>query len=112
MSEATSDVAQPQPTPDHAATLLVVDDNAINRKKMRLAARKLGHKADLVEGGAEALQALRTKSYDAVLLDIVMPEVDGFDVLRALKGDSKLRDIPVIVISALDDKTESVVTSD
>ena len=109
MSETTSSVNQQQPTSAHAATLLIVDDNAINRKKMRLAARKLGHQADLVEGGAEALQALNTKPYDAVLLDIVMPEVDGFDVLRALKGDSKLRDIPVIVISALDDKTESVV---
>lgn len=91
------------------AAILVVDDSAINRTKMRLAVRNLGHEADVAENGQAALNALRAKSYDAVLLDIMMPVMDGFDVLREIKTDPALRDIPVIVVSALDDETESVV---
>ena len=91
------------------ATVLVVDDNSTNRLKMRMAVRALGYIADVAEDGAVALKALSERSYDAVLLDIMMPEVDGFDVLRVMKKDEELRDIPVIVISSLDDETESVV---
>jgi CheY-like chemotaxis protein len=91
------------------ARVLVVDDNAINRKKIGFAVRNLGHAVESAENGASALAMLRDGSYDAVLLDIVMPEVNGFDVLTALKQDEALRDIPVIVISALDDETDSVV---
>lgn len=92
-----------------AARVLIVDDNALNRSKMRMAVRALGHSVEVTSGGAEALQALRDSPFDAVLLDIVMPGVDGYDVLAAMQGDARLRDIPVIVISALDDETESVV---
>ncbi len=91
------------------ATVLVVDDSSLNRKKMRLAVKKLGHKADVAEDGETALKALHEKPYDAVLLDIVMPGIDGFDVLRTMKADDQLRDLPVIVISSLDDDSESVV---
>ena len=65
--------------------------------------------ATVAEDGAVALDVLREGRYDAVLLDIVMPEIDGFDVLRAMKADGELRDIPVIVISSLDTEIESVV---
>lgn len=92
-----------------AAQILVVDDNGINRKKMRMAVENLGHSADVAKNGKEALSALKTRAFDAVLLDIVMPEMDGFDVLTAMKVDEFMRDVPVIVISALDDETESVV---
>ena len=97
----TADAAQ--------AHILVVDDNSINRKKMRMAVERLGHTADVAENGTDAVAALRARNYDAVLLDIVMPEMDGFDVLRELKRDDVLRDVPVIVISALDEETDSVV---
>jgi len=91
------------------ARVLVVDDNNLNRMKMRRAVENLGHAADVAEDGARAIEMLRSQPYDAVLLDIVMPEVDGFEVLDFLKHDEDLRDIPVIVISSLDDETESVV---
>lgn len=91
------------------ARILVVDDNALSRRKMHMAVLGLGYAADMAEDGAEALRMLQASAYDALLLDIVMPEVDGFDVLGAVKSDARLRDIPVIVISALDDETESVV---
>ncbi|MEO1191708.1 MAG: response regulator [Pseudomonadota bacterium] len=91
------------------AVILVVDDNSTSRLKLRMAVRSLGHEAQVAEDGRRALEILRDQPFDAVLLDIVMPELDGFDVLRALKADPDLRDIPVIVISALDDERESVV---
>lgn len=91
------------------AAVLVVDDNSTSRMKLRMAVRALGHRADVAEDGAVALEALRERRYDAVLLDIVMPEIDGFDVLRTMKADEELRDVPVIVISSLDTEIESVV---
>ncbi|WP_298818291.1 response regulator [uncultured Roseibium sp.] len=92
-----------------SAHILVVDDNGINRKKMRMAVENLGHTADVAKNGLEALNALKSQSFDAVLLDILMPEMDGFDVLSEMKQHERMRDVPVIVISALDDETESVV---
>lgn len=74
-----------------------------------MAVEHLGHVADVARDGSEALSILKSDSYDGVLLDILMPEVDGFGVLAAMKSDDNLRDVPVIVISALDDETESVV---
>ena len=90
-------------------TVLVVDDHRTNRVKMAAAVRHLGYAAEVAGSGQEALDILRARSCDAVLLDIVMPGMDGFDVLRALKEDESLRDVPVIVVSALDDDTASVV---
>ena len=95
--------------PPATARVLVVDDNRINRTKMRMAVEHLGYSAETANNGAKALELLRAQAFDAVLLDIVMPEVDGFDVLAIIKDDPSLRDIPVVVISALDDETESVV---
>ena len=98
------------PEPDHVrAKILVVDDNSLNRKKMRMAVENLGHTAEVAKNGLEAIEMLTTASFDAVLLDILMPEMDGVDVLSEMKIDEKMRDVPVIVISALDDETESVV---
>ncbi len=91
------------------AHILVVDDDRLNRMKMRKAVQHLGHSVDVAENGVEALEALNTTPYDVVLLDIMMPEMDGFDVLAEMKKHDEMRDVPVIVISALDDETESVV---
>lgn len=89
--------------------VLVVDDNTVSRRKMQMAVRSLGYPVDTAENGVEALKLLQERPYDALLLDIVMPEMDGFDVLEALKSDNELRNLPVIVVSALDDETDSVV---
>src|SRR5512136_989489 len=88
--------------------ILVVDDYATNRLKLSLGLKKQGHTVDAAENGQQALDMLRAQPYDLVLLDIVMPEMDGYQVLEQMKGDSRLRDIPVIVISALEEM-ESVV---
>lgn len=81
--------------------VLVVDDNRMNRLKLSYGLRQQGHTIELAENGRQALEMLQDRSFDLVLLDIVMPEMDGHEVLERMKGAPKLRDIPVIVISAL-----------
>lgn len=88
--------------------ILVVDDRKTNRIKMSLAAKKLGHSVDVAENGREALEMLQSKPFDLVLLDIIMPEMDGYQVLEQMKIDSAMRDIPVLVISA-QQEMESIV---
>ena len=88
--------------------ILVVDDNRTNRIKLTRSLERQGHAVDTAEDGEHALQMLKSRSFDVVLLDIIMPVMDGFEVLERIKGDPDLRDIPVIVISALDE-TESAV---
>lgn len=74
-----------------------------------MAVKHLGHDVVLVENGVQALDTLRADRFDLVLLDILMPQMDGYDVLAEMKDDPSLRDIPVIVISALEE-LQSVVT--
>jgi CheY-like chemotaxis protein len=89
--------------------ILVVDDDRVTRAKLRLAVRNLGHETAEAPDGAKALDMLAEGGFDAVLLDIVMPHMDGYAVLRRMKADEDLRDIPVVVVSGLEEETESVV---
>jgi adenylate cyclase len=83
--------------------ILVVDDNRLNRLKLSHGLEQQGHVVASAENGQQALEMIRIHSFDLVLLDIVMPEMDGYQVLECMKGDNTLRDIPVIVISAVDE---------
>lgn len=85
---------------DIVGHILVVDDHKTNRLKMSFAVKKLGHTTAMAEDGRQALEMLRAERFDLVLLDIIMPEVDGYQVLEQMKADHTLRDIPVVVISA------------
>jgi class 3 adenylate cyclase len=87
---------------------LVVDDNATNRDILCRLLLRQGHKVATAVNGREALDMVRAEAYDLVLLDILMPEMNGFQVLQHLKADPALRDVPVIMISALD-QDDSVV---
>ena len=93
---------------DEAGHVLVVDDNRMNRLKLSISLEQQGHSVALAEDGQQALTLLAAKPFDVVLLDLIMPEMDGFQVLEKIKGDPLLRDIPVIVISAVDE-LDSVV---
>jgi len=88
--------------------ILVVDDNRMNRIKLSRSVEQQGHSVGLAEDGQQALEMLRSEEFDVVLLDIIMPEMDGYEVLERVKGDPELRDIPVIVISALDEIDSAV----
>ncbi|WP_170476455.1 response regulator [Ruegeria arenilitoris] len=82
--------------------LLIVDDNKVNRILMTRSVEMLGHRASVAHNGKVAMQMLAEDDYDVLLLDIEMPEMDGFQVLEALKGDPTLRDLPVIVTSSVE----------
>jgi len=83
--------------------ILVVDDHRTTRLKLSLGLKQQGHTVAEAENGQQALDILRTESFDLVLLDILMPEMDGYQVLEHMRKDGTLRAIPVIVISAQDE---------
>jgi class 3 adenylate cyclase len=86
-----------------AGRILVVDDNRLNRIKLARNLEQQGHVVSLAENGVEALEKLGEDPFDLILLDILMPEMDGFQVLERMNEDSELRAIPVIVISAVEE---------
>jgi CheY-like chemotaxis protein len=86
----------------HAARLLLVDDNKVNRLLLARTLELAGHRVSAAENGRVALAMLRKDAYDLLLLDIEMPEMDGFQVLEQVRGDLALRDVPVIVTSSLE----------
>ncbi len=90
------------------AEILVVDDNRLNRMKLSRSLENEGLRVVLAENGREALQKMAEQPFDVVLLDIIMPEMDGYEVLAQMKADAVLRTIPVIVISALDEIESAV----
>ena len=86
-----------------AGRLLVVDDNRVNRLLLGRALEQLGHAVTFAENGREALAALRERPVDLVLLDIEMPEMDGYETLGALAADPRLRDVPVVMMSSVEE---------
>jgi adenylate cyclase len=88
--------------------ILVVDDNEDNRDMLARRLRRQGHEVLTAAGGRAALDTLAGTPVDLVLLDVMMPDLDGYAVLQRLKADSAFRDIPVLMISALDE-LDSVV---
>lgn len=83
--------------------VLVVDDDADNRDMLSRRLENLGYVVRQAENGLEALNILATDSFDLVLLDVMMPVLDGYQTLERIKGDKELLHLPVIMISALDD---------
>ncbi|MFN8636419.1 MAG: adenylate/guanylate cyclase domain-containing protein [Chloroflexota bacterium] len=90
------------------ASLLVVDDNEANRDMLGRRLARLGFNVALAVDGYHALAQVATTPFDLILLDVMMPGIDGYEVLRRLKADDGLRHIPVIVLSA-SDEIESAV---
>jgi adenylate cyclase len=82
--------------------LLVVDDNKVNRLLLGRSLEQQGHTVEMAENGRLALEMLHSKTFDLVLLDIEMPEMDGYQVLEKVTSDLKLRDIPIIMTSSLE----------
>ncbi len=85
------------------ARVLVVDDVEENRELLRRRLEREGYAVECAENGGRALEFIAERGYDLVLLDVMMPEVDGYQVLGQLKDDPATRNIPVIMISALDE---------
>jgi class 3 adenylate cyclase len=84
------------------ARLLVVDDNKVNRLLLTRNLELMGHHVASAENGRAALETLRREPFDLLLLDLEMPEMNGFEVLEHLRRDLALRDLPVLVTSSLE----------
>jgi len=100
---ARSSDAGTSAAPALTGKLLVVDDNEMNRDMLSRRLERLGHSVLLAEHGRQALDMLKTNHVDVILLDILMPELDGVETLRRIKTDETLRHTPVIMLSALDE---------
>jgi CheY-like chemotaxis protein len=92
----------------NSGAMLVVDDELLNRILLATSLEEEGYAVETADDGQLALELLRERRFDVVLLDLLMPEMDGYQVLEQMKATPTLRHIPVIVISALDE-LESVV---
>ncbi len=89
--------------------ILIVDDNDMNREILLRHLRRQGYRQIITaEGGQQALSLIAQQSFDLILLDVMMPEMNGYEVLAAIKSQEQYRNIPVIMISAMEE-TESVV---
>ena len=108
---ADSDTARiavaPAPNTE-TGNILVVDDNAANREMLSRRLTRAGHRVQVVANGPDALTLLRQQPIDLVLLDVLMPQMSGYEVLQRLTAEEALREIPVLMISALDEM-DSVV---
>src|SRR4051794_13252397 len=96
---------QPTPVevPPPARTILVVDDVADSRDVLARLLRLSGYKSIVAEDGEAALNAVESEAPDLVLLDLMMPGMDGVEVLRHLREDPRFHDLPVILFTALSD---------
>ncbi len=93
---------------DREAFVLIVDDNPLNLQVLGNTLRKNGYKLAAAKSGPEALDFLQKKLPDLILLDIMMPEMDGYEVCKKLKEDENTKKIPVIFLTARTD-TDSIV---
>jgi serine phosphatase RsbU (regulator of sigma subunit) len=98
----------PPPSSVPPGRILVVDDSEANRDLLSRRLRRQGHTVEAATNGREALAMVAASEFDAVLLDVMMPEMNGYEVLEQLKSDPARRHIPVIMITAIDEM-ESIV---
>jgi sigma-B regulation protein RsbU (phosphoserine phosphatase) len=90
------------------ARVLIVDDSTTNRLVLQSYVKALGYQSETANDGVAALECIRQRPPDLVLLDIIMPKMDGYEVLSRLKAEETTRDLPVIMISGIDEM-DSVV---
>jgi CheY-like chemotaxis protein/signal transduction histidine kinase len=104
----TASVGNGRDIPSRQGSLLVVDDNPTNRDLLTRQLARHGYIVDAAADGKDALDKLASRDFDLILLDVIMPGMDGVETLRRLKEDERLRDIPVIMLSSLDEVESAV----
>jgi len=80
--------------------VLVVEDNVINQIVMEGLLKTFGHEPHLVDNGREAIDRSKTESFDLILMDLHMPEIDGYETTRAIRSEGENTDIPIIAVTA------------
>ena len=94
--------------PDGEGRLLVIDDNETNRDLVSRQLARNGYSVATAEGGEEGLRRLEREDYELILLDVIMPGMDGLETLRRLQADERWASIPVIMLSSLDEVDSAV----
>lgn len=92
------------------ATVLVIDDSEDTRDMMKRTLTKVGYRVETAKDGPKGLEMARKLKPSVITLDVMMPEMDGWEVLNALKGDRELADIPVVMLTALSDEREKGIS--
>jgi class 3 adenylate cyclase len=105
---AIRSVSQAAARADITGRILIVDDNPSNRDLLNRQLVRVGHTLVEADGGRAALAKLAEEKFDLILLDLLMPEISGYEVLHRLKEEPATRDIPVIMMSALDDLDSTI----
>lgn len=90
------------------ASVLVVDDDPVIRSMLTASLEASGHEVTTAKDGSEALELVRAQGFDVILLDVLMPGMNGDQVLEHLKDDPKLRHVPVVMVTSLDDVGSAV----
>ena len=83
--------------------VLIVDDDELARLEAARCVENTGHRVSQAANGGQAIEMLRSERFDLMLLDLLMPDMDGYEVLRQLRSDATLPEIPVIVVTAVGD---------
>ena len=89
-----------------ARTILIVEDNQVDRLRLEKLLAEAGYDVSSVFSGSEAVAAARRTRPDAILMDVNMPGMDGFAATRALREDASTRNIPVVLVTAKDQKAD------
>lgn len=97
VEQEARDKAEKSKQPKDALKILVAEDNPVNQKVISLMLKKLGHHVDIRENGEKAVQAVQNNSYDLILMDIQMPELDGLTATRILNESTNKKDLPPII---------------
>ena len=97
-------MSSPSPGTPPRPRVLIVDDERRNRQLIEVMLGEEGYELTLAEGGEEALQAVARNRPDLILLDVMMPGMNGYEVAASLKVDPATRHIPIIILTALDDR--------
>ncbi|MBN2210612.1 MAG: response regulator [Sedimentisphaerales bacterium] len=90
-------------TPTETSTILVVDDNTQNAELMQAYLESLDVEVRIAVDGVDAMEQIKVSPPDIILLDIMMPRMSGFEVCRRVKNDPATRDIPVVIVTALNE---------
>lgn len=90
-------------TKQHSGNVLIIDDDVINSKLIKKILLKLNHSVEAINDGRKTIETIEKNNFDIILLDIIMPGINGIEVLQMIKQNPKFYDIPIIMLSALDD---------
>jgi len=92
---------------EDAPRVLVIDDDRMSQMLLTRNLRQAGYQVEVASDGPEGLARMRAGAFDLVILDFLMPEMDGYEVLSSIVADDKLRPVPVVVVSGIDDATNA-----